>query len=409
MEEKRNWRTPIVILVCATVILLLSFGSRQSYGLFLAPMSAKFGWEVGVFSFAMALQTLIWGFSQPFWGNIADRYGAGRVVSIGLILYGGGLYCMAISTTPLGITLSTGLLTGFGMSATSLPILLAVVGRAVGPERRSLWLGIASAGGSSGQFLVVPFSQYFISTSGYATALILMAIVMALIVPLTAAVAGRPKRPSDASGIEQSTREAIAEAMKHRGYVLLISGFFVCGFQTMFIGAHLPNYLNGVGIGSGVAATALALIGFFNVIGCFVWGAVGGRYSKKYLLALLYMSRSVGIALFILLPVSDLSAMVFASFMGLTWLGTVPLTSGLVAQIFGTQYMAMLYGIAFLSHQIGSFLGIWMGGEIYDVTGGYDAVWWGAIILGFVAALLHWPIDERPVARMNVPAPAAAE
>ena len=256
---------------------------------------------------------------------------------------------------------------------------------------------------------MVPFSQYFISTSGYATALILMAVVMALIVPLTAAIAGKPQRPSDASGIEQSTREAIAEAMKHRGYVLLISGFFVCGFQTMFIGAHLPNYLNGVGIDSGVAATALALIGFFNVIGCFFWGAVGGRYSKKYALALLYMARSVGIALFILLPISDVSAMVFASFMGLTWLGTVPLTSGLVAQIFGTQYMAMLYGIAFLSHQVGSFLGIWLGGEIYDVTGGYDAVWWGAIILGFVAALLHWPIDERPVARMTAPAAAAAE
>jgi MFS family permease len=183
--------------------------------------------------------------------------------------------------------------------------------------------------------------------------------------------------------------------------VLLISGFFVCGFQTMFIGAHLPNYLNGVGISGGVAATALALIGFFNVLGCFVWGAIGGRYSKKYALAMLYVARSTGIAIFILLPVSDMSAMVFASFMGLLWLGTVPLTSGLVAQIFGTQYMAMLYGIAFLSHQVGSFLGIWLGGRVYDATGGYDAIWWGAIILGFVAAAIHWPIDERPVARMT--------
>ncbi len=400
MAEKRNWRTPIVILVCATVILLLSFGSRQSYGLFLGPISVKFDWEFGVFSFAMALQTLVWGLSQPFWGNIADRYGAGRVVSAGLLLYGGGLYCMAISTTPLGMTLSTGLLTGFGMSATSLPILLAVVGRSVGPERRSLWLGIASAGGSSGQFLVVPFSQYFISTDGYASALIMMAILMAVIVPLTIAVAGKPQRAPGESGIDQSTREAIVEAMRHRGYVLLISGFFVCGFQTMFIGAHLPNYLNGVGIDGGVAATALALIGFFNVLGCFVWGAVGGRYSKKYALAMLYMARSAGIALFILLPVSDMSAMVFASFMGLLWLGTVPLTSGLVAQIFGTQYMAMLYGIAFLSHQVGSFLGIWLGGRVYDATGGYDVIWWGAIALGFVAAAIHWPIDERPVARM---------
>lgn len=401
MAEKPNWRTPIVILICATLILLLSFGSRQSYGLFLGPISTKFGWEFGVFSFAMALQTLVWGLSQPFWGNIADRYGAGRVVSAGLLLYGGGLYCMAVSTTPLGITLSTGLLTGFGMSATSLPILLAVVARSVGPERRSLWLGIASAGGSSGQFLVVPFSQHFIENGGYATALIMMAILMAVIVPLTIAVAGKPRRPPGENGVEQSTRQAIAEAMQHRGYVLLISGFFVCGFQTMFIGAHLPNYLNGVGISGGVAATALALIGFFNVLGCFVWGAIGGRYSKKYALAMLYVARSTGIAIFILLPVSDMSAMVFASFMGLLWLGTVPLTSGLVAQIFGTQYMAMLYGIAFLSHQVGSFLGIWLGGRVYDATGGYDAIWWGAIILGFVAAAIHWPIDERPVARMT--------
>jgi MFS family permease len=401
MTQTRTWRTPIVILVCATLILLLSFGSRQSYGLFLAPISEKFGWEVGIFSLAMALQTLIWGLSQPFWGNIADRYGAGRVVSAGLLLYSGGLYCMAISTTPEEMILSTGLLTGFGMSATSLPILLAVVGRAVGPEKRSLWLGIASAGGSSGQFLVVPFSQYFISNWDYAAALIAMAILMAFIVPLTAAVAGRPQRPSDAMGPDQSTREAIVEAMRHRGYVLLVTGFFVCGFQTMFIGAHLPNYLKGVGLGGDVAAWSLSLIGFFNVIGCFIWGGVGGRYSKKYSLAMLYMARSAGIALFVLLPVTDISAMVFASFMGLLWLGTVPLTSGLVAQIFGTQYMAMLYGIAFLSHQVGSFLGIWLGGEIYDVTGGYDAIWWGAIVLGFVAAILHWPIDERPVARMS--------
>jgi MFS family permease len=348
----------------------------------------------------MALQTLIWGFSQPFWGNIADRYGAGRVVSAGLLLYGGGLYLMSVSTTPLEMTVTTGLLTGLGMSATSFPILLAVVGRSVSAERRSLFLGIASAGGSSGQVLVVPFSQYYISTEGFAAALVILAVTMALIVPLCALIAGRPQRPGDATGPDQNTREAINEAIRHRGYVLLVTGFFVCGFQTMFIGAHLPNYLKGLGIGAGVAATALALIGLFNIIGCFLWGAAGGRYSKKYMLGLLYMARSAGIAAFILLPASETSATLFAAFMGLLWLGTVPLTSGLVAQIFGTQYMAMLYGFAFFSHQIGSFLGIWLGGVMYDLTGGYDAVWWSAIALGFVAAIIHWPIDERPVDRL---------
>lgn len=397
--DTRSWRTPTVILTCATVILLLSFGVRQTYGLLLAPISDAHGWPLGVFSFAMALQTLVWGFSQPIWGGIADRYGAGRVVGAGLILYAGGLWMMAASTTPAEITLSTGILTGIGMSATSFPIILAVVGRSVSAERRSLFLGIASAGGSSGQVLVVPLAQHFISTQSYVVALIALAITMALLVPLVAAVAGKPARPE--SGVDQSVREAMGEAVRHRGYVLLVTGFFVCGFQTMFIGAHLPNFLKEAGVAAGVAATALALIGFFNIVGCFVWGALGGRYSKKYMLAAIYLFRSAGIAVFVLLPIGDTSALLFASFMGLLWLGTVPLTSGLVGQIFGVQYMAMLYGFAFLSHQVGSFLGIWMGGLLHDLTGSYDVVWWTAVALGFVAALIHWPIDERPVARMT--------
>ena len=395
----RTWRTPIVILVAATLILLLSFGSRQTYGLFLAPISKAHNWEIGVFSFAMALQTLIWGLSQPFWGNIADRFGAGRVVSLGLVFYATGLWLMALSTSPLEITLSTGLLTGVGMSATSFPIILAVVGRSVPEKRRSMFLGIASAGGSSGQVLVVPFAQYFISDLGYASALITLAICMFLIVPLAASISGKPQTPAGENNIRQSTREAIGEAMTHRGYVLLVTAFFVCGFQTMFIGAHLPNYLETSGIDAKVAATALALIGLFNIIGCFIWGALGGRYSKKLMLALLYIARSVGITVFIALPISDTSAILFASFIGLLWLGTVPLTSGLVAQIFGTRYMAMLYGFAFTSHQVGSFLGIWFGGVAFDATGNYDAIWWGAIILGIVAAIMHWPIDERPLVR----------
>jgi len=402
----RYWRTPIVILICATAILLLSFGVRQTYGLMLAPISETHNWPLGVFSFAMALQTLIWGFSTPILGGIADRYGAGRVVSAGLILYAAGLWTMAYSTTPTEITLSTGILTGIGMSATGFPILLAVIGRSVPQERRGLFLGIASAGGSSGQVLVVPIAQHFITSQSYVAALIVLAIVMAIILPLVAAVSGKPQNPDGASR-DQSVREAVGEALQHRGFVLLVTGFLVCGFQTMFIGAHLPNFLKEASISAGVAATCIAYIGFFNIIGCYVWGALGDRFSKKHMLALIYLLRSAGIAIFVVMPVTDLSAQLFAAYTGLLFLGTIPLTSGLVAQIFGVQYMAMLYGFAFLSHQVGSFLGIWMGGAVHDYTGSYDVVWWCAVGLGFVAAIIHWPIDESPVARMEAQSSAS--
>jgi MFS family permease len=378
---------------------LLSFGARQTYGLYLAPISKIQGWEIGVFSFAMALQTLVWGLSQPFWGNIADRFGAGRVVSAGLVLYAAGLWMMSESVTPLGITLSTGLVTGLGMSATSFPIILAVVARSVSEKRRSMFLGIASAGGSSGMVIVVPFAQHFISDAGYTIALAVLALLMIAIVPLTAAIAGKPQALDGENAIKQNTGEAIREALGHKGYLLLVTAFFVCGFQTMFIGAHLPNYLDKSGIGPETAATALALIGLFNIFGCFIWGALGGKYSKKLMLALLYIIRSFTVIVFIMLPLTDTSALVFAAFTGMMFLGTVPLTSGLVAQIFGTQYMAMLYGFAFTSHQIGSFLGIWIGGVVFDLTGNYDIIWWSSIGLGFIAAIMHWPINENPVVR----------
>lgn len=397
-------RTPIVILIAATVILLTSFGVRQTYGLFLAPVTAAHGWSLEVFSFAMALQTLIWGLSQPICGAIADRYGAGRVVTVGALLYALGLWLMASAETPAGMWFSTGFLTGIGVSGTSFPILLAVVGRSVGPERRSLYLGIASAGGSSGQLLLVPMAQFFISTEGHVTTLIILAVMVGLLAPLAFPVAGKQRTPE--TGVELSVGEAVREASRHSGYILLVTGFFVCGFQTMFIGAHLPAYLTFAGADPALGATALALIGLFNIIGCFVWGALGGRYSKKYLLALLYLVRAAAMAAFILTPVTVVSIVVFASVIGFLFLATVPLTSGLVAQIFGPQYMAMLYGFAFFSHQIGSFLGIWMGGRIYAIYESYDPIWWIAIALGFVAALIHWPINERAVPRL---APQAAK
>ncbi len=390
-------------MVAATLILMITFGARQNYGLFMAPISVDHpDWGREVFSFAIALQTLIWGLSQPLWGVIADRYGAGRVVSISGMLYAAGLYLMGTSTTPFEITFSTSFLTGVAMSGASFPILLAVVGRSVTAERRSLFLGIASAGGSSGQFIMVPLGQYFISSYGYVAALFILAAVVALTVPLAAAVAGK-RKPADEADAEQGVIEALGEAVKHGGFLMLVAGFFVCGFQTMFIGAHLPVYLTDQGAPAWLGAATLSAIGLFNMLGCFLWGWAGDRYPRKYLLAWLYIARSAVIIIFLLMPFSVVSAIVFAAAMGMLWLGTVPLTSGLVAQIFGTQYMAMLYGFVFLNHQLGSFVGIWLGGLLYDRTGSYDVIWWIAISLGLIAGLIHYPIDDRAVARISAP------
>lgn len=399
-EPRSNWRTPLVIMVSATLILFITFGARQNYGLFMAPISTAQGWGREVFSFAVALQSLVWGLSQPFWGMIADRYGAGRVVAISGALYALGLYLMGTSTTPFEITFSTAFLTGVAMSGVSFPILLAVVGRSVTAERRSFYLGLVSAGGSSGQLVMVPLGQFFISSHGYVTALFILAAVVALAVPMSAAVAGK-QAPADETGIDQSVMDAVREAGRHGGFLMLVAGFFVCGFQIMFIGAHLPAFLTDQGASAALGATALAIIGLFNMFGCFLWGWAGDRFARKYLLAWLYMARSVVMAGFLFFPLTEVTVIVFSAAIGLLWLATVPLTSGLVAQIFGTQYMAMLYGFVFLNHQLGSFLGIWLGGLLYDRTGSYDVIWWTAITLGLVAALLHYPLDDRAVSRMS--------
>ena len=389
----------MVVLVSATVILFVAFGVRQTYGLLMEPISSAQGWGREVFAFAVALQSLVWGLSQPFFGAIADRYGAGRVVGISAVLYAVGLYLMAGASTPYEITFSTGFLTGVAMSGTGFPILLAVVSRSVPAKKRSMYLGIVSAGGSSGQLLLVPMGQYFISSWGYATALLFLAVLAAMMVPFSAAVAGQMKA-DDAPAEDQSIVEAVREARGNQGFLLLTTGFFVCGFQTMFIGAHLPAYLLDKGGSATLGATALATIGLFNIIGCLVWGAAGARFPRKYLLAGLYTVRSLAMLVFIMMPFSEVGVIVFSAAMGLLWLATVPLTSGMVAQIFGTQYMAMLYGFVFLNHQMGSFLGIWLGGWLFDATGTYDMIWWIAIALGLAAAVLHFPIDDRPVERL---------
>ena len=394
----RNWRTPMVVLTCGTFLLLVSFGLRQNFGLYMAPISTDLEWGRGVFAFAVALQSLVWGVMTPVFGYVADRYGPAKVAAGGGLLYSAGLYMMSQASAPIDATIGVGVLTGFAMSMTGFPIVLSVIGRMVPPEKRSIYLGIGSAGGSSGQLVLVPIGHAFLVEHGWVTGMILLAVMAGLIVPLAAALAGGNKRaPDDVS--TQRIGEALREAGGHGGYVLLTTGYFVCGFQTMFIGAHLPAYLTDLGLESWVGATAIAVIGGANVVSCIIWGMLGGRFPKKYLLASIYLARAVVMAIFMLTPISTASVLAFAAAMGMMWLGTVPLTTAMVAQIFGTKFMGTLVGITFLSHQVGSFLGIWLGGEIYDAVGNYDPIFWGGVVLGVIAAALHFPINERPIAR----------
>jgi len=399
MNSTANWRTPVLVLVCGAIILTLGLGIRASFGLFLQPMSMDLGWGRSHFSFAMALSNLIWGLAQPFFGAWADKQGAGRVVAVSGLLYAGGLALMPFSTTPLMLDASAGLMVGLGLSGVSFGVILGVVGRAFPPERRSLALGIASSGGSFGQFLMLPFGQLLISTLGWQTALLVLAGTIMATVPLAAAMM-EGRRPV-ATGAQQSLNQALREAGGHSGFWYLTAGFFVCGFQVAFISVHLPAYLVDVRMTPAVGATALALIGLFNIAGSFVAGYLGGRFSKKYLLSGIYILRAVIIALFLALPVTPLTVYLFAAGIGFLWLGTVPLTNGLVAQIFGVRFVSMLFGIVFLSHQIGSFAGVWLGGYLFDATGSYNLVWIGSIALGVIAAILNLPIDERPVVRME--------
>jgi MFS family permease len=393
-----RWRNPVLILVCASILLILSFGIRTSFGIFLTPVTTDLGLGRESFAFAIALQNLLWGVSQPFAGAIADRYGSGRVVVVCGLMYVLGLVLMSSATTGVDLSISAGLLIGFALSGTGFPVILSVVGRSVDESRRSLFLGFASAGGSSGQLLMVPLAQVFLDGFGWGTALLLLAVLSSAMVPLAAVLTGKPTSGT-ARVIKQSLSQAIGEASRHGGYWYLTAGFFVCGFHVAFIATHLPSFIIDRGAAPALGAVALAVIGFGNIIGSLACGVLGGRYPKRRVLAGLYLGRSVVITLFVLAPVSDLSILLFAAGIGMLWLGTVPLTSGLVAEIFGMRYMATLFGFVFFSHQLGSFLGAWLGGYVFDTTGSYDLVWWIAVVLGIAAALLHWPIDDRPLVR----------
>ncbi len=385
-------------MIAGCIILTLSMGVRHTAGLFLQPMTMDHGWSRETFSFAIALQNLVWGLASPFAGALADRHGAGRTVLGAAVLYVIGLVLMSQAASPLAFDLSAGVLIGLGLSGTTFAVIMGVIGRHTTPEKRSLALGIASAGGSFGQFAVLPIGQALISAYGWQSALVLLAAGVGLIAPLAYALADGHK-PAANSG--QSIAEALREASGQRSFHYLFWGYFVCGFQTAFIMLHLPSFLVDGGLSANVGMTAVALIGLFNIFGSFLFGWAGGKGSKKNLLVLIYAVRAVVILVFMLIPLSTASAWLFAAAMGVLWLGTVPLTNGLVAQIFGLRYMSMLTGVVFLGHQLGSFLGAWLGGRIFDETGSYGLAWTIAIVLSVLAALCSWPINERPLVRQE--------
>jgi MFS family permease len=395
------WRTPMVILVCGCMIGAIGFGPRAALGLFLTPMSAANSWSREVFSLALAIQVIVWGTAQPFMGAIADRFGSFRVLSVGAMLYCAGLSLMAYSTTAGALDLSAGVLTGLGIAGSSFTIVIAAFSKLMPPHLRSLAFGVGTAAGSFGQFLFSPLAVGFIQWFGWQHALVVFGFITLSVIPLAFAVRTQPmdmsQRPGEAA--HQSLLQALAEAFGHRSYVLLVLGFFTCGFQLLFITVHLPAYLVDRGLSVDAGAWAIGTIGLFNIVGSITAGWLGDRMPKRYLLSVIYVLRSLAVIAFVSLPVTTTSAVVFGACMGLLWLSTVPPTSALVAIMFGTRWMATLFGFAFFSHQVGGFLGVWLGGLLYTTTGSYNVVWWLSVVLGVISALINLPIIEKPIAR----------
>jgi MFS family permease len=385
---------PGIVLFCGCMILFLSFGARAGFGLFLQPISLELGWGREVLSLSLAFQQIVWGALGPLAGAIADRYGTGRVVGGCGVLYALGLVAMSFAQTPLAMHFAAGVLVGGALAGATFSTVLAVIGRTVAPEKRSTALGVATAAGSFGQFALLPVTQLLIGRFDWHVALLVMAALTALIMPLAAALAGRPT--SSATG--QSLGAALQEALRERGFHLLFWGYFVCGFHIAMLTVHLPAFVTDSGLSPTHGMTALALIGLFNIVGTLSAGWAGGRFSKKYLLSSIYSVRAVLIALLVLFPLSPLTLYIFACGIGLLWLGTVPLTNGLVGQIFGWRYMATLTGIVFFGHQIGSFVGVWLAGYLYDTTGSYAGAFYTSIGLGIFAALINLPVNEKPLA-----------
>jgi len=397
------------VLLCAAAILTLSMGIRHGFGLWMQPMTMDRGWSRETFALAIALQNLSWGVFAPLAGMLADRFGAFRVLVVGALLYAGGLVLMALSTSGLALAGSAGLMLGMAQAGTTSAVVYGVIARQVAPERRSWAMGVAAAAGSFGQFLMVPVENGLIGSFGWEGALFILGCAALAIAPAAwwlrepAVPAGPAGAPAAAPA--QSIGQAVREAFGYRSFQWLMAGYFVCGFQVVFIGVHLPSYLKDHGMSPGVATTALALVGLFNVFGTYAAGSLGQRLAKRHILAAIYLLRSVAISIFLLAPLTPWSVYLFASVMGLLWLSTVPPTNAVIAQIFGVRHMSMLSGFVFFSHQVGSFLGAWLGGRFYGLTGNYDIVWGLAIALGVFAALANLPVRETPIARAQ-PQPA---
>ena len=393
------------VLLCGALVVTLSMGIRHGFGLWLQPITMDRGWTRETFAFALAVQNLSWGIAGPFAGMLADRYGAYRVLLIGGALYALGLVLMALSTSGLAFTGSAGVLIGLAQSGCTYAVIYGVIGRNVAADKRSWAMGVAAAAGSFGQFLMVPVESWLISAWGWQNALFVLGCAALAILPLARGL----REPAQALhlGFSQSIGSALREAFGYRSFQWLMAGYFVCGFQVVFIGVHMPSYLRDHGMAPGVATTALALIGLFNVFGTYTAGWLGQRVPKRYSLSGIYALRSVVIVAFLLVPLSPLSVYLFSATMGLLWLSTVPPTNAVVAQIFGVQYLSMLGGFIFFSHQVGSFLGVWLGGRLYDATGSYDLVWWIAVGLGVFAALINLPVREYEITRGSK-LPAAA-
>lgn len=403
-----GWRTPLVILVCGCLIGAVGFGPRAALGLFLTPMSSANSWSREVFSLALAIQVLVWGAAQPFVGAIADRYGTMRVLSAGAALYCLGLVLMAYSTTPGMLDFSAGVITGLGIAGSSFTLVIAAFSKLMPSHMRSLAFGAGTAAGSFGQFLFSPLAVAFIQGFGWQHALIVLGFITLTVIPLALALRTPPAEQGGkvAEGNRQSLREAMIEAFGHRSFILLVLGFFTCGFQLSFITVHLPAYLIDRGLSVDVGAWALGVIGLFNIVGSVLSGWLGDRMPKRYLLSIIYALRSLAVVAFVSLPVTTTSALIFGAVMGFLWLSTVPPTSGLVALMFGTRWMATLFGFAFFSHQVGGFLGVWLGGVLYTTTGSYNVVWWLSVVLGIISAIINLPIVEKPIERL-APIPAA--
>jgi MFS family permease len=399
-----SWQTPGVLIAVGCAIALIAFGPRSALGQFLTPLSFEHGWGRETFSLAIAIQNLLWGAAQPFAGGVADRFGPVRVLSAGAILYAAGLACMAYAGSTLAFDLSAGVLIGFGLAGCSFPMVVGALGKLVPPEWRAFAFGAGTAAGSFGQFLFSPLAHALIEAFSWQTTLLVFAGMMLLVLPLSTLLA-TPVASAAAAARQQSSKQALVEAFGHRSYVLLVIGFFTCGFQLAFVTVHLPSYLLDRGLGADVGAWTIAFIGLFNIVGSLSSGWLSGRMPKRYLLSIIYFARALSIIAFISFPATMTSTLIFGAVTGLLWLSTVPPTSGLVALMFGTRWLTMLFGFAFFSHQVGGFLGVWLGGFLFERTGSYDVVWWLSAFFGIASAVINLPIVEKPVVR---PAVAAA-